>query len=216
MYKLDLHTHSIASPDGALTLDQYRRMLDGGQLDFIAVTDHNRVDFAKQAHKVLGERIIIGEEIMTSQGELIGLFLSKQVPAGLSPEDTIKLIQSQGAIVYVPHPFETIRHAISHHCLNTIASSVQIMEIYNARAFMQDRSVEAIEWAEAHESAIAASSDAHGWAGWGKTYSLVASQPTKSNLVKLLKTPELSTRPVGFLGMLYPKYNRFRNKRYVA
>lgn len=216
MYKLDLHTHSIASEDGSLTLAQYRKMLDSGRLDYIAITDHDSVAMAMKARKALGERIIIGEEIGTRDGEIVGLYLTSLVPGGLSLEKSVRLIRAQGGIVYVPHPFETVRRGLSHASLTAIADDVDIMEIYNARAFIQNRSMEAIEWAEARDTAIAASSDAHGWAGWGRTYSLVKARPTADNLVSLLKLPELSTRSVGFRGLLYPKLNRIRNNRRVA
>jgi Predicted metal-dependent phosphoesterases (PHP family) len=74
MYKVDLHTHSIASPDGSLNEDNYRKMLETGRLDCIAVTDHNTIAFAKELHANLGDRIIVGEEITTLDGEIIGLF----------------------------------------------------------------------------------------------------------------------------------------------
>ncbi len=88
MLNVDLHTHSVASPDGGITLKQYRHILEIGILDCIAITDHNQIDFATHARQKLGERIIIGEEIMTTLGEIIGLFLEQPVRAGMTPEDT--------------------------------------------------------------------------------------------------------------------------------
>src|SRR3954467_12292615 len=109
MFKVDLHTHSIASPDGSLGLEDYRRALAEKRLDYIAITDHNRIDFAAQIRATLGEQIIIGEEITAVEGEVIGLFLREAVPAGLPLAETIQRITDQGGVVYIPHPFETVR-----------------------------------------------------------------------------------------------------------
>ncbi len=81
MIKTDLHTHSAASPDGSITVNQYKETLAKQTLDCIAITDHNRIDFALSLQQVLGpEKIIVGEEISTKQGDIIGLFLTKLVP----------------------------------------------------------------------------------------------------------------------------------------
>ena len=74
MYKVDLHTHSQASPDGGIRPEQYAQALATEKLDFIAITDHDRIDFALGMQKALGNKIIVGQEITTSVGELIGLY----------------------------------------------------------------------------------------------------------------------------------------------
>src|SRR5882757_5862760 len=99
MIKIDLHTHSVASPDGSLTAVHYQRAL--GRLDVIAVTDHNRIDFAQKLQTELGERIIVGEEITTLEGEIVGLYLQTLIPAGLSVVETVRQIHAQGALVYI-------------------------------------------------------------------------------------------------------------------
>jgi predicted metal-dependent phosphoesterase TrpH len=74
MYKIDLHTHSSASSDGGITADQYSKIISQNILDYVAITDHNKVSFAMKLSEELGDKIIVGEEIMTSEGEIIGLF----------------------------------------------------------------------------------------------------------------------------------------------
>lgn len=213
MYKLDLHTHSHASPDGSLRLEDYERML-AGTLDIVAITDHDSISFAVEAKAKLGDRIIIGEEISTLEGEIIGLYLSKKVEPGLSATDTVQAIHAQGGIVYVPHPFETVRKGLPLTVLDTIAASVDIMEVGNGRAVFQDKSAQARKWAAEHHTAMAASSDAHGWHGWGKTYSAVSALPTLQTLASLLRQPttEYKSDKVGLRGIMYPKINRHRNK----
>jgi predicted metal-dependent phosphoesterase TrpH len=212
MYKVDLHTHSSASPDGGISPAQYKRALDTGLLDVIAVTDHNDVSLAIQLQQELGERIIVGEEIMTTHGEIIGLFLTKRVPARLSPLDTVKHIKDQGGLVYIPHPFETFRKGMDPRSLEEIADFVDIMEVCNGRAFMQNRSAQAVVWARLNQKDSAASSDAHGFKGLGRTYSDLSELPTRENLLTLLDTAVLRTRNPSFRALLYPKYHRLRKK----
>ncbi len=212
MAKVDLHTHSSASPDGSLRAADYERLLSAGTLDCIAVTDHNRIDTALELQQRFGERIIIGEEISTTEGELVGLYLHEAIPAGLSAVDTAQAIHDQNGLVYVPHPFETFRHGIRLDDLNAIAGHVDIIETCNGRT-MQDRGQAAISWAEQHAVPGAASSDAHGPRGWGNTYSQLSELPSRATLLTLLRSASHGTGSTGLVGRLYPKLNRLRKFR---
>lgn len=212
MSRVDLHTHSIASPDGALAMQDYAAMLASGKLNYIAVTDHDRIDFAVKLRAELGPQIIVGEEITTKEGEVIGLYLRKKVPAGLSARETAQRIRSQGGLVYIPHPFETVRKGITHHTLSGIADLVDIIETHNGRT-LQNRGQHAAHWAVEQGIAQAASSDAHGRRGWGKTCSIIDRAPTPDNLADLLRVAQRDTRSVGVIGRLYPKLNRLRGRK---
>lgn len=213
MYKIDLHTHSIASPDGSLDEGDYRKMLDSGKLDYVAVTDHNTIAFAKELHAKLGERIIVGEEITTPDGEIIGLYLTHGIKAGMSAVNTVWAIKQQGGLVCVPHPFETVRKGVSPAILQIIAKHVDIIETRNGRAVFQNKSKQAAAWAAKHHVPGAASSDAHGWHGWGRTYSIVDQMPTRATLAKLLADATHKVGLPGVRGVLYPKLNRIRRRR---
>lgn len=207
--KIDLHTHSYGSPDGGLELKDYREAISSGKLDYIAITDHNRIDIAQNIQKRVGDKhICVGEEITTTHGEIIGLYLKKAIPAGLSPRKAAERIKKQGGLVYIPHPFETVRSGMDLESLDAIADLVDIVETYNGRAVFQDKGGEAIAWVGAHKKVQqVASSDAHGRIGWQKTSTQIAKLPTAETLVKLLKKAEYQTNRVGF-GILYPKLNR--------
>jgi len=211
-YKIDLHTHSIASPDGSLRLVDYADMLSQGRLDAIAITDHDRIDFALEAQRALGDVIIIGEEITTLEGEIIGLFLQEAVPAGLTARETAERIHTQHGIVYIPHPFETVRKGMSDAALYKIAALVDIIEIYNGRALFQNRSQLAEKWAIQHHCPGASSSDAHGKIGWGNTYTEIADAPRATKLAAQLQHAHHNKELVGILGSMYPKYNRLRKR----
>lgn len=212
MFKVDLHTHSVASPDGGITALQYGNALASGLLDVIAITDHNRTDFAIELQRQLGDRIIVGQEIMTTAGEIIGLYLSESVPAQLSPADTIAAIKAQNGIVYIPHPFETVRKGMHPAVLEELQSEIELIEVCNGRAFLQNRSERVLVWAKLNRIPGIASSDAHGYVGLGKTYTSMAEIPTRESLVRLAASGTPVTSSPGVRSLLYPKYHSLRKK----
>ncbi len=214
MYTLDLHTHSTASPDGGLTLEQYRDMLKKGVLQGVAITDHDTIDFAVEAKRALGglgEHIIVGEEITTQSGHVIGLYLTQAIPGGLTLTEAIAEIKKQGGLVYVPHPFETLRQGVPLADLEAVASKIDIIEGHNGRAVFQNKGAEARSWALATDKPTAASSDAHGRHGWGRAYNVVERAPSRDTLVSLLRAGRQVHGFVHTRGVLYPKFNRLRN-----
>lgn len=212
MIKVDLHTHSIASPDGGLTLKHYQQAIKSKQLDVIAITDHNRIDFAIDAKKQMPSSIIIGEEIMTTRGEIIGLYLKEAIPAGLTPEKAIQAIKRQNGIVYIPHPFETIRKGLSPAILDKLVDDVDIIEIRNGRAFFQNMSKQAVAWMQVNGKVGAASSDAHGPKGLGHTYTQLSAIPAKATLVTLLSSGIVIAGRPSVPALIYPKMNRLLKK----
>lgn len=212
MYKVDLHTHSEASPDGGISPEQYAKALENEKLDFIAITDHDRIDFALGLQKALGDKIIVGEEITTAQGELIGLYLHEKIPAGASARDTAQLIKDQGGLVYVPHPFETVRKGIQMQTLEDIADMVDIIEIHNGRALSQKNALKAATWAKMHNKPGASSSDAHGYRGLGHSYSILTELPSRGSLTTSIKMTALAHRRAPAYTLLYPKINRLSKK----
>lgn len=213
MYKVDLHTHSEASPDGSISAEQYQKTIDSKLLDVIAITDHNRIDFAQKMHALLPDSIIVGEEIMTTAGEIIGLYLSEVIIPGQTPHETIRAIKKQGGIVYIPHPFETVRKGLHPAVLDELVEYVDIIEVCNGRALLQNKSAQSAVWARLNAKISAASSDAHGMKGLGTTYTTVQSMPNSKTLKELMDSGiPMTTRPK-IRALLYPKINRLRKKR---
>lgn len=211
MYKLDLHTHSIASRDGSLTIEDYERVISSGMLDFVAITDHNNISFAKEAKEKLPENIIIGEEILTKSGEIIGLFLESKIESGLSLIDTIQAIRQQNGIVYIPHPFDNFRHGLKKKEVALIINEIDIIECYNSRSFNFMNKQYIRQWAIKNSISYCASSDAHGKIGFGLTKTYVNLKPSKDNIVTILKSPKYNGHYAGVMARLYPTINRWRS-----
>lgn len=213
MIKIDLHTHSIISPDGAgsITASHFEQYLRDGILDCIAITDHNEVRFAQMMKKKWGEKIIVGEEITTADGEMIGLFLKQKIEPGFSAKETAKKIHQQGGLVYIPHPFETLRKGMQIPVLEELVNDIDIFEVFNGRGKFRGKTKEAELFAQTYNLIGAASSDAHGVRGVGRTFSIIEKIPTRSTLVSLLKGGTLEKKYAPFIAYLYPVTNRIKS-----
>lgn len=209
---VDLHTHSIISHDGGITAEQYETALNSGVLDCVAITDHNDIGFAKVMQQKLGDKIIVGEEITTTVGEVIGLFLHDTIPGGLSLEETIASIKHQKGLVYIPHPFEIFRKGLQRRSLELILHDVDIFEVFNGRGVMRGKAKEAHRFAELAKLPTAASSDAHSVQGLGKTFSTIEDIPTAITLKQLLEKGMLNKQYAPFYTLLFPAINRLKNR----
>ncbi len=212
MYKVDLHTHSVASADGGLAPEQYAALLAAEVVDYIAITDHDRIDFAKGMQKALGDKIIVGQEITTADGDLVGLYLKEPIEPGMRAKQAAQAIHDQGGLVYVPHPFEAVRKGIQQETLDEIADLVDIVEICNGRALLPYKGRQAVVWAKTHQKAAASSSDAHGRKGVGTCYSILNEPPSRGGLIANLETQNLACRRAPLVSLLYPKYNKLLKK----
>jgi predicted metal-dependent phosphoesterase TrpH len=186
-YKIDLHTHSILSYDGGISRQEYIDALKNNTLDYIAITDHNEIDFALKLNKEYPENIIVGEEVMTNDGEIIGLFLTKHIPKHLSVPHTIELIKEQGGLVYIPHPFDLLRAGLGEDLLNKHLKDIDIIEIFNARTKLTGFDKTAKKYAEKHNLVSSSSTDAHIYITLGKAYNIVDGPVLKDNLISRLK-----------------------------
>jgi predicted metal-dependent phosphoesterase TrpH len=182
------------------------------RLHYIAITDHNQIDFALEMQQKLGDKIIIGEEIMSEEGEVIGLFLEKKVIPGQSLERTIYDIHKQGGLAYIPHPFETVRKGLQYETIISQIKEIDIIEVFNARGFGRGKERAAYTLADRYKKPSAASSDAHSFKGLGTAFSIVSAPVTKDNLYDLLLNAEYQKNFALFLAYLAPMYNRMRKR----
>ncbi len=158
-----MHTHCEASKDSRTPVAvQAARIRESG-LHVVCATDHDTIAGALRLRELAdGYRIVVGEEISSADGDLIGLFLENAVPAGLNGEETIARIHDQGGIVSVPHPFSrNRRHRIRRAALERLAPLVDCIETFNAREALPQDNRRAAEFAERHGIAAGLGSDAH-------------------------------------------------------
>ncbi len=211
--KLDMHTHSEYSPDSRTPLATQAAALVAAGIDVVCATDHNTIEGALRLRDISPDklRVIVGEEISSRDGEIIGLFLEKQVPRDLPAEDTIARIHDQGGIVSVPHPFSRNRlYHLRHDALERVWSQIDCIEIFNAReAFAADnRRAEA--FAKEHELAGAAGSDAHRASEIGHAWIEVDEFTGRDDFIASIRGGDVHGRLTGSAIHLATRYDVFR------
>ena len=158
--RADFHMHTCFSHDAYQTprelVDRAREL----HLDRVAVTDHHTLDGALRARDLDPERVIVGEEITARCGtDVIGIYLTKRIARGLSLERVVDEIRAQGGVVYLPHPFAYLRGA--RRRFERAATLVDIVEVWNSRAFYVPWNRRAMEEVRARGIPEAGGSDAH-------------------------------------------------------
>jgi predicted metal-dependent phosphoesterase TrpH len=162
MISIDFHTHTSVSKDSLTTPLQLVAGLQRRHLDRIVVTDHNNIAGALAAYALDKEGIIVGEEIMTTKGEILAAFVTEEIPRGLSPQETIQRLRDQGAFISIAHPFDSWRNgAWKRDDLLEIAPLVDAIEVFNARCTARVDNQRAAEFALQQHLSGTAGSDAH-------------------------------------------------------
>ncbi len=162
MISIDFHTHTSVSKDSLTTPEKLVAVMNRKGLDRVVVTDHNSIAGALAAHTLNSERIIVGEEIMTTKGEILGAFVTEEIPRGLSPKETIQRLREQGAFISVAHPFNSWRNgAWKREDLLEITTLVDAIEVFNARCTASLDNQRAAEFAQQQHLPGTAGSDAH-------------------------------------------------------
>ena len=160
--RVDLHVHTCYSGDSLTSLSETIRWAQRRSLDALAITDHNTIAGALALARIAPFAVIVGEEILTTRGEIIGLFLHRQIPSGLSPRETAHRIHAQGGIVYLPHPMDRVRHsALAPDSLLGISEVIDAIEVLNARVTFRADNRQAALFARSHGILAGAGSDSH-------------------------------------------------------
>ena len=163
MIKADLHVHSEYSPDSSSRLSDIVEHCNSTGINCLALTDHNAIEGAVKLQQIAPFSVIVGEEILTSNGEIVGLFLVELIPPYLSAEETVRRIKDQGGLVLIPHPFDRYFRpsAIERGALESIVSDVDIIEVFNSHTVIRSDSKQALKFARKHNLLGSAGSDAH-------------------------------------------------------
>jgi predicted metal-dependent phosphoesterase TrpH len=175
--RIDLHCHSEASPDSSSPFEEIPDRCVEKRITVQAITDHNCIWGAQKlqqtvhARKDIPLRIIVGEEISTTDGELIGLFLKEKIDAGLTPEATVAEIKKQGGLVLLPHGFDPLkRWHLRIEARKKISPSIDFVETFNSRISRPRWNQAAVQWAEERGIPMSAGSDAHTVADIGNAW----------------------------------------------
>jgi len=210
--RVDMHTHCEASPDSRTPIAEQARAVRAARIDVICATDHNTIDGGLRLRELAdGFRVVIGEEISSRDGEIIGLFLDRAVPRDLSGEETIALIHDQGGLAVVPHPFSiNRRYHMRRPALDRLRSQIDALEIFNAREaiFLNNRAAAA--YAKAHDIIGTAGSDAHRAAEIGRAFVEMPDFAGRADFLDSLRQGVAQGRLSGSGVHVFTRYDRFR------
>jgi predicted metal-dependent phosphoesterase TrpH len=197
MLTVELHSHTLASEDCLMRPADIVRVCQERGIDRLAVTDHNTVQGALAVQALAPNLVIVGEEILTTQGELLAYFVREEVPAGLSPSETIARLRAQGAAISVSHPFDRHRKGAWREAdLAAILPLVDAIEVFNARVIYPEDNARALEFARAHGKAGTVGSDAHSLMELGRAVLVLphTEAPTGASLARGFAAAQARTR----------------------
>jgi predicted metal-dependent phosphoesterase TrpH len=171
MFHVEFHCHTQASGDSLTRPADLVRVARRKGLDRLIITDHNTIAGARAAQALDPELVIVGEEVLTTRGELLCAFVTEEVPAHLTPLAAIKRLRDQGAFISVSHPFDRVRKGAWHEAdLLEIAPLVDAIEVFNSRCLSPVYNADAKSFAEKHNLPGTVGSDAHGLVEVGRSF----------------------------------------------
>jgi predicted metal-dependent phosphoesterase TrpH len=171
LLRADLHIHTEYSMDCRMTFAQIISRCQERNIGCIAVTDHGTAEGALKMQAIAPLKIIVGQEVLTTSGEVMGLFLKETVPNNLSVDDTVALIRAQSALVALPHPFDRLRTSpLNSQKPRDLLPKVDILEAFNARDVLQNNRSRIQRLAQEYGLCTSAGSDAHTPEEVGRAY----------------------------------------------
>jgi predicted metal-dependent phosphoesterase TrpH len=197
-----MHVHTVYSHDGYLTLESLDGICRRRGITTIAITDHNEIAGALQAVKLhkagrFRTNFIVGEEISTTEGEIIGLFLHEKIPAGMSMSETLAEIRKQGGLVYLNHPFGYSARAgcLNIDALDELWDRIDIIEVFNGRNVNQWANTLAGRLARTRGKPAGAGSDAHSRWEVGRTFVEISDFDTPAEFLNALRHANCTCNP---------------------
>ena len=199
--KIELHVHTRFSKDSLLFLWALylKCFLEG--IDCIAITDHNTISGAERFKKFCEKRgnkifVIVGEEISTDAGEVIGLYLTENIRSNMSPKETICEIRRQGGIVYVPHPYDLKRKktVLEEWCMREYSELIDCAEVHNGRNVSCEYDKEQEKIVQKYGFVPIIGSDAHTYMELGRNYMEVMQRPIDAGTFrKVIRNAKFNT-----------------------
>ena len=194
----DLHLHTAHSYDCSIAVPDLLDYAEAQELGALAITDHNVFSGALEALELAQDRkitVIPGEEVMTQAGEVIGLFLTDEIPPGMTMAETLEAIRGQGGLVYMPHPFDRLHTIPDAATLHSHLGEIDVLEVYNARLLFEGFNDEAFRFAQKYNLTMGAGSDAHVLQGVGTGLVRMRAFRSPEECLLNLRTAEILRRP---------------------
>jgi predicted metal-dependent phosphoesterase TrpH len=198
---VEFHCHTVFSKDSLTSPQNLVETCHRKGIDRVIVTDHNTIEGARVAHALAPDLVIIGEEIMTTQGEILAAFMTEEVPPLLPPQETIARLKGQGAFISVSHPFDKLRSGgWKEKDLLEILPDVDAIEVFNSRCMDPNFNRLAREFAEKHDIPGTVGSDAHAAFELGRSLLLLGQFEGPDEMRKVIRSgvPKVKWSPPWF------------------
>ena len=213
MLALEFHCHTSHSPDSLVSPAALVETCRQRGIDRVVITDHNRISGALEAQQLAPELVIVGEEILTTRGELLCAFVKEEIPSGLPPREAIDRLRTQGAFISVSHPFDRLRKgAWELPDLLEIAPLVDAIETFNARCLLPAFNRRAADFARQHSLAGTSGSDAHTLVELGRALMRLPDFHDADSLRRAISEAEHLRSSSGLLARLGSRYAALRHK----
>jgi len=197
--RVDFHMHTMWSGDATTTPDELRDAVVASDLDVLCITDHGTVNGALALAEELPCRVVVGQEVRTWAGELIGLFLQERLPYGLPAHEAVAAIREQGGLVYVPHPFDRLHAVPDYEHLLDVLDDVDAIEVFNPRVAFKPFNEEAVRFAAKYRIVAGAGSDSHVAQGLGSVRIRMRDFDGPEEFLESLREADIVRRPTSLL-----------------
>ncbi len=211
MLRVEFHSHTAFSKDSLTSPETLLETCRRKAVDRVIITDHNTIAGAMVARSMDPTRVIVGEEIMTTSGELLAAFVSKGIPPGLRPREAIARLREQNAFISVSHPFDASRKGGWRlDQLLEISTLVDAIEVFNSRCLTRAANDRALAFARRHDLLGTVGSDAHTALEIGRSVMLLDPFADAAQLRDVIRRGSVQTRWSSPLIHLTSRYARFR------
>ncbi len=215
--RAELHCHSHYSKDCNLSVHAIIDRCAQKQINVIALTDHNEIAGALELRKQAPEwlRVIVGEEIATNEGDVIGLFLQGRIAPKQPIMQTITAIHDQGGLVLLPHPFDRLRHeAVGKKVVPSILREIDFIETFNARCIFPGDNHAAAHVAETERIPGFVGSDAHLASEYGNALNIIEGEwNSTEQFAERLRQAHFITQTASPVVHLQTKLVKMRKRR---
>ncbi len=211
--RAEFHCHTEYSPDSLVKVSDLLKTCEKKGITKVAITDHGAMGGSFKGVLLDPWRVVLAEEIETTEGELLAYFMSEAIPQGLPVMEVIERLKAQDAYISVAHPFDPYRGSHWHDgTLDAIAPLIDGVEAFNARCISQSFNDMAYAFAMKHEKQILVGSDAHSLQEMGTATLTLPDFNTADELREALKQSTFSGSLSGPFVRVLSTYAKFAKK----
>lgn len=214
-----IHVHTDYSFDSNISLDVLADHLRREQIEIVGITDHDTIEGALRLRDRLGETVIVGEEVTTLDGHLIGLFIERHVEPGRPARETAESIREQGGLVLVPHPFVGAFGCGLRDVCDDIVDLIDAVEVFNSQNLSDAADAKAVRFAELHGLTTFVGADSHMRTSISPTFQLMPKATSPAAFLRSLEYAEFVTRrhpPAFFAATAYRLARHYAGLRLPA